>query len=132
MARSKSRLRQLSEEFKIPYSTLQRWTLEMIETQRKSVQDGGWPKSGEEMTVTPRGKAQVQNLAKLRQAGLKSSRAIALLEDLGALDAYAPTYWVGVFGRFPAQVLRISTKPIPSDDDRVRVVSLDADGFFLL
>ncbi len=129
MPRSKSRLRQVAEELNMPYSTLQRWTLEMIEAQRKSVQAGGWPKSGEEMTLTTRGLAQLENIAKLRQAGLKTSRAIALLEDLGALDDGAREYWVAVTASSGVRkVARISTRPLPADL-RSRVVPLISNGF---
>ena len=129
MPRSKSRLRQVAEELNMPYSTLQRWTLEMIEAQRKSVQAGGWPKSGEEMTLTTRGLAQLENIAKLRQAGLKTSRAIALLEDLGALDDGAREYWVAVTASSGVRkVARISTRPLPADL-RSRVVPLTSNGF---
>jgi len=101
----------------------------MIEAQRKSVQAGGWPKSGEEMTLTTRGLAQLENIAKLRQAGLKTSRAIALLEDLGALDDGAREYWVAVTASSGVRkVARISTRPLPADH-RSRVVPLTSNGF---
>jgi hypothetical protein len=130
MPRSKSRLRQVADELNMPYSTLQRWTLEMIEAQRKSVQAGGWPKPGEEMTLTTRGLAQIENLARLRRAGLKTGRAIALLEDLGALDDGARAYWVAltVSSGVRRRVARISTRPLASDL-RSRVVALTSNGF---